>query len=137
MVRLVEAVPPAATRKSCPPAGLPASQTHRLALKSRDRLELRLDVVRDRLEPGQELLALLDDRLVLEHVAVVGKVDLDLGLLEVGRLDLGVGRALAEGGEGLLRLAREAELGEAGEVDGGGGGHEGRWGGGLEGGEEE
>lgn len=56
--------------------------THSLGLERGDRLELSLNVVVDGLEALEELLALGDDVLVLEDLAVVLEVDRRLLLLD-------------------------------------------------------
>lgn len=58
--------------------------THSLGLESVKGLELSAHVVGDGLEVLEDLLGLGNDVLVLEHLAVVGKVDVGALLLERG-----------------------------------------------------
>ena len=78
--------------------------THGLRLKRLDRLDVRGNVVGDRLEVLNDLLGLVNDGLVLQHGAVVREVDGRRlrGILPVFALRVAV--ALAEGldaGDGL------------------------------------
>jgi hypothetical protein len=70
-----------------------------LGLESSDGLELSLEVVVDGLEALEELLTLGDDLLVLQDVAVVGKVDGGVVLLDGSVGSTGSGGTVAEGGE--------------------------------------
>ena len=78
--------------------------THGLGLERGDGLELSLDVVVDSLEAHEELLALGDNVLVLEDLAVVLEVDGRLLLLDGGVGSPGSGSALAESAELTERL---------------------------------
>lgn len=73
-----------------------SSLTYRLRLESVYRLQLSVDIVRDRLEALEEFFSLVDDLLVLQNVAVLGEVDGGglAGGLRVEALSVGV--ALAE-----------------------------------------
>lgn len=78
--------------------------THGLGLEGSDGLELSLDVVVDSLEALEELLALGDNVLVLEDLAVVLEVDGRLLLLDGGVGSPGSGSALTESAELTERL---------------------------------
>lgn len=94
------------------------SVLHSLGLEGVDGLQLAVDIVGGGLETLEVVLDLVDDGLVLEHVAVVGKVD---GLRLLGKdLDLaaGVVIALLESLERAGGLAAETERGRhLGPVD--------------------
>lgn len=89
-----------------------------LRLECLNGLHLSLHVILLGLEGGELLLEVVDDVLVLQEAAVLGKVD---SLWLVGEdLDLATGNivALLECGKGLRSAASEAELGaQIGPVD--------------------
>lgn len=89
-----------------------------LGLEGVDGLELPVDIVLLWLEGGELLLDLVDDGLVLEHAAVVGKVD-GLGMFaQLLELAAGVVVALLEGDQRVGGAAPEAQLGaNLGPVD--------------------
>lgn len=58
---------------------------------------MRANIIRDRLEVGQDLLRILDDLLVLQHGFVVRDVDCRGLRGELGVDALGIGVTLAEG----------------------------------------
>jgi hypothetical protein len=78
--------------------------TYRLRFKCIDRPDMRLHIIRNRLEALQHTLSLVHHCLVLQHVAVVGDVD-GRGLRGERRMDtLRFGMALAESLEGRYRF---------------------------------
>lgn len=93
--------------------------THSLGLESGNGLELGLDVVVDGLEALEELLALGDHVLVLEHLAVVLKVDGRLLLLDGSVGGTGGGSTAAERVELGKGLCVRAAPGGEGGGDGG------------------
>lgn len=94
------------------------SALHSLGLKGIDSLNLTANIVGRRLEALEVALDLVNDGLVLQHVAVVGEVD---GLRLLGKsLDLAARFVvtLLEGLQGGGRLAAEAErAGHLGPVE--------------------
>ena len=85
-----------------------SEETDSLGLEGLDGLDVRVNVISDRLERADELLGLINDCLVLENGTVVGKVDGGGLLAERCSRALGVGVALAEGlqrGDGLCSRA--------------------------------
>ena len=91
---------------------LVGASTHRLSLERLNGLDLRVHVVGDGLEVTEDLLGLVDDRLVAENRAVVLEVDRCRLCGELGMYPLGIHVALAEGLEssnGLCIDSNEAK----------------------------
>ena len=91
--------------------------TNSLGFESIDGLELSLNIVGDGLELGEDLLSLGDDVLVAKDLAVVGKVDVGVLLLELGELTLGVVGTLTESRDLSEGVLAKTQVGDLGEVD--------------------
>ena len=89
----------------------PCRAHYSLVLDSLDGLDLGLDVVGGGLEGLEGLLDLVNDGLVLEDLAVVGKVDGGLLLLKISQDTAGLLVAFAERAQGGNGLGLEAEGG--------------------------
>ena len=74
--------------------------THRLDLERSNRLDVRGNVIRSRLEVLKELLGIVNNRFILQHGTVVRKIDRRGLRRELSMDALGVGVPFAEGLEG-------------------------------------